>query len=279
MSTQEHKKAPVLPGENPTVEERRINTAYLGQTYALTRSTPNYMPNSERQLNDWLRQYISTAQANRMNFPTVFNTGVPYSVFALAAIMDRIDEAHKSLDILPGTLRAVTAFKNILYFNRATGPLAAPRPETGWIPPTDAVHTGIVSMIAAQVELLRRQPGFNEVLARQFGILPTPAPHPDLATVDPEATARFDGGEVILNFRSPRRIRGVDVVQILCDRGNGHIELVGTTTHTRFVDAHELPPAGQRATWWYYICYLSPSGTRLGIQSDVSVTVQGSVGL
>ena len=274
----QHKEAPVLPGENPTIEEHRINTDYLGTAYALSRATPRYMPSVEKELINWIDQYISTANANRMAFPDVFNKGVPYSVFALVAMRERLDEAYRSLDVLPGTQRAVTAFKNIVLFNRDHGRVAPPLPEAGWIPPTAAVNTGLVASIAAQVALLRTQPGFNEVLARQFGILPTPAPSVDPATLDPAATARFTGGVVELAFRSPRGIRGVEMAEIRCDRGDGHVHLVGTTTHARFTDHHDLPAANVRTTWTYWVCFVDRDGTPVGQQSVCDVTVQGRVG-
>ena len=144
------------------------------------------------------------------------------------------------------------------------------------VPPTEAVQTGLVATIVAQVELLRRQSNFNEVVARQFGILPTVSSAPDPATLDPQSTARFTGGEVVVSFRSPRGLRDVDVAEIRCDRGDGHVHLLGTTTYAHFTDHHEIP---QRPTVWrYFVCYLSrATGNPIGLQSECHVTVQGRV--
>ena len=113
-------------------------------------------------------------------------------------------------------------------------------------------------------------------MARQFGILPTRSSSPDPATLDPQASARFTGGEVIVTFRSPGGLRDVDVAEIRCDRGDGHVHLLGTTTFARFVDHHDIPQPP--TVWRYFVCYLSRAmGNPIGLQSECYVTVQGRV--
>jgi hypothetical protein len=173
MKDTAHKKAPALAGENPTVEEHRTNADYLGNAYALSRPRTNYLPSTERELVNWIDQYISTANVNRQTFPEVFNSAFPYSAPQLVVMRERLAEAFRSLDVLPGIQRGVTAFKNIILFNRDHGGVQPPRSEVGMVPPTEATSTGMIAAIVAQVNMLRQQPGFNEVVARQFGILPT----------------------------------------------------------------------------------------------------------
>jgi len=279
-----HKKDPALPGENPTVPEgRRITADYLGSAFTLIHShrLPNYMPRgNERLLLNWIAQYLSAATTHATTFPNVFNSTGIYSVHRTRALFDRIVEAFTSLDKLPGIQRGVTAWKNILLFNRDHfTSVTPPRAEAGMLPaPEAASHTGIVDMIDAQVQLLRQQQGFNEALARQFGVLPTPAPSkPDPATLDPNASAQFTGGAVVITFRAPSGLRGVEVAEIRCDRNDGTgVQLVGTTTRARFTDHHDIPEG--RATWTYYVCYLDAAGTYVGQQSVTDVTVQGRVG-
>jgi len=274
MAHSTNKKEPSLPGENPTVDVH--NAALMGNVYALSRTTPNYMPSTERELINWIDQYISTMNANRTTFPNVFSgTGV-FSGFALVQMRERLAEALASLDKLPGIQRGVTAFKNIILFNRSHDRVPPPRTEVGMVPPTEATMTGMVAMITAQVNLLRQQDGFNEVLARQFGILPTASSSPDPATLDPQASARFTGGEVIVSFRSPGGLRDVDVAEVRCDRGDGRVQLLGTTTYARFTDHHAIPQPP--TVWRYFVCYLSrATGNPVGVQSECHVTVQGRV--
>ena len=283
MSETTQKKDPALPGENPTVPEgRRITADYLGSAFTLIHShrLPPYMPRgNERLLLNWLSQYLSAATTHATTFPNVFNGAGIYSVHRTRTLFERIVEAFTSLDKLPGISRGVTAWKNILLFNRDhLTSVLPPRAETGMLPaPEAAPHTGIVGMIDAQVQLLRQQPGFNEALARQFGVLPTPSPStPDPSTLDPQASAQFTGGAVVITFRAPRGLRGVEVAEIRCDRNDGTgVHLVGTTTRARFVDHPDILEG--RATFTYYVCYLDEAGVFVGQQSVADVTVQGRV--
>jgi len=274
--SKEPKQEPSIVGENPTVGEHSANVSLMGTSYVLHKFNVSFIPRSEREMLFWLAQYVNTARTYRLDFPAVFNASdYRFSFHVLEALFQRVQEAFASLDTLPGVLRAVTAWKNILLYNRSHDPVPAPRPERDMLPPTDAARTGLLSIIVEQVRLLRQQPNFNEAIGRQFGIIPTPAPAPDPATLNPNASARFTGGLVELSFRSPNGIRGVEFAEIRCDRGDGHVHLVGMTTHARFTDHHDLPAAGARANWVYHLCYVDRSGNFVGQESIVDVTVQG----
>ena len=100
MSKSSHRNEPALPGENPTVES--LNASLLGNVYALNRGRPNYMPSgSERELINWIDNYISTANANRTTFPNVFSGTFPFSGHALVVMRERLGEALTAIDVLP----------------------------------------------------------------------------------------------------------------------------------------------------------------------------------
>ena len=87
---------------------------------------------------------------------------------------------------------------------------------------------------------------------------------------------RLAGTGVVLSFRAPRGVPGADMVQILCNRGEGAgVEFVATTSHATFTDHHPLPSAGQRAMYVYYLSFLDRSFSAVGMQSECSATVQG----
>jgi len=144
------------------------------------------------------------------------------------------------------------------------------------LPSAAASLTGIVVAVTAQVELLRVQPNYNAAVGLQFGIVPSPAHSPDLASLDSAPEGHFTGGSVELRFRSPAETAGVDMAEILCDRGNGKIERVGNATHARFTDHHPLPPDDVRATWVYYVSFLDRERRHVGRQGSCVVSVVGS---
>jgi len=275
MSKSTHKQEPALPGENPT-QDHRINIEFLGQAYVLNHHRPSYMPGTEPELINWIRQYTSTAHAKKPDFPPVFggNSQSTFSVTALEGLLSRIDNATGSLGVIPGVQRGVTAYKNILLYNRDNGPVTAPRAEPNMVPPETAPSnfSGLVGIIEQQVALLIQQPGYNQAIGRQFGIIPTEGPVVAPQDYDPNASGVFRGGAVVISARPPRRFRDATVLEIRCDRGNGQVEFVGLTSNGTFTDHHELP---ERPTVWiYHVGYLDRGGVGVGIQSRVEVAVQ-----
>ena len=266
------KKAPALPGENPT-QNFRVNVNLLGTAYVLNRNTPSYMPNTERELLNWAAQYASTARALRLTFPEVFNAGDIYNVSVVEDLLARISDSLVSLGIVPGIIRGLTAYKNVLIYNRDHGSVPPPPAENARIPNLNSKHSGLVGIIDAQVRLLRGQPNFNESFARQLGILPTEGPTVDPATYDPQARGQFMGGAVLITARSPQGLRGVSLLEIRVDRNDGNgIVPAGATASSRFTDHHDLPA---RATHWiYYVGYLDRMGLPVGIQNTCDVVVQ-----
>jgi len=283
MSEKHTKQDPGIPGETHTVDEHTLRL--LGLATSITRPRAVWLPTSERELIPFAATFIAAGQAYRMTFPAVFNAPVPFSIIGLAAMYDRLMEAIAAQERLISAQRATTGFKNGVLFGVGEGgptmggypPLAAPRSVTGgFVPPTDAVHTGIVPCMIAMADLLVTQPGYEpDTIGRRFGIVPTPAPSEDPATLNPNATARFTGGEVVLNFRSPRGIHGVVFAEVRCDRGDGHIHPVGMTVTGRFTDHHELPANAARANWTYYVRYVDTAGRTVGNESVTDVTVWG----
>ena len=283
MSEKHIKKDPVIPGENATVDEHTL--VLDGISYRLRRPTAVWLPTTEKLLRPFIDQFISSGMAYRSTFPAVFaQLHAPYNINELQAARDNLNATYASQERLVGTQRAVTGFKNLQLWNSDFAAVPAPKQEAGLLPPNDARVTGIVHIILAMADLLVQQPGYEAAtIGRQFGIVPTPGSggggSVDIATLSPGCSARFDGNSVRLSFRSPRGISGIEMVQILCDRGDGSgkIEFVATTTHASFTDHHDLPPAGQRATYVFYTCFLDRSFQPIGQQSECDVVVSGRV--
>ena len=272
--TTPHKHDPALPGQDPSIDSHRLEVHYLGAVYVTSHHVPNYMPRPLHLLIPWIDSFILSMNANRMEFPSVFNVQFPYSATTLVQMRASLAAGNTSRESLPGLQRFVTQWFNIILFGRPERvTLAPPRPETGMLPTEAATAIGIVGVIQLMVEQLRRQPNFNEALARQFGLLPETAPPVDPATLSPEpVTATFTGGVVQLRFRSAHNTTGVEMSEILCDRGDGVLRRVATTTHSRFTDFHELP--AERTVWRYVIGFLDRQGLPVGVQSSAEVIVQ-----
>jgi len=288
MTDKHIKQAPSIPGENPTVDEHTLKLHGLATKINRPRSL--WLSRNEREAAIQAATFIAAGQAYRMQFPAVFNVGMPFSITALATMFDRYQEGIAAQERLVSAQRATTGFKNGVFWGTGDGgataagypSLAAPRPaQGGFVPPTDAAHTGVVPCMLAMADLLVKQPGYEpDTIGRRFGIVPTPGSggSVDPATLSPGGTARWTGSDVVLSFRSPSGIHGVEMVQILADRGSGSgVEFVASTTHATFTDHHPLPPAGERATYVYYLCFLDRAFNTVGIQSECSVVVQGRV--
>jgi len=293
MSENHHKKDPSIPGETPTVDEHTL--ALHGLSTRINKPTAPWLSRNEREAAIQAQTFIAAGQTYRMQFPNVFNaSGMPFNIIRVQTMFDRYQEAIQAQERLVSASKATTGYKNGVFWGTGTGgtttagypPLAAPRQQAGFmVPPTDAEFTGIARAIIAMAELLVKQPGYEpETIGRRFGIVPTPGSGGgavDPSTLSPEGSARFTGSDVVLTYRAPSRIKGVEMVQILCDRGQGSggagVEFVASVTHATFTDHHPLPPAGQRETWVYYLCFLDRQFNTVGIQSECDVTVQGRV--
>jgi len=263
----------------PVLTEEHIEAiSHLGAAYSLlsANARPAWLPRNEKAFMAFCATYVSSARAFRLEYPAVFNSSdFRFSFHVLEALFQRVQEAVAAIAIMRDILAALVAYKNILVGNREHGAIPLPRSETGMLPTVAPLHSGLAALIIGQVALLRQQAGVNEAVLKQFGVVAPAQSHPDLATVNPNATASFNGGSVTLAFRSPAGIRGVEFAEIRCDRGDGHAHLVATTRHARFTDFHDLPPAGARATWVFHVCYVDRNGNFVGQESVVDVVVQG----
>ena len=290
MSDKHTKESPVIPGENETVDAHTLRLH--GLSSKVNRPRAFWLARTEKEVAVQVATFISAGNAYRLQFPAVFNSPVPFNLQALSTMFDRYQESVAAQERLVSAQRATTGFKNAVFWGMGDGGntmagypgLAAPRAVSGgFVPPTDAVHTGIVPCMIAMADLLVTQPGYEaETIGRRFGIVPTASgggSGEDPATLSPGGTARWTGSDVVLTFRAPRGVaHGVEMVQILCDRGSGAgAEFVASTTHASFTDHHPLPPAGQRATYVYYLCFLDKAFQVVGMQSECSVVVQGRV--
>ena len=283
-------KSPSIAGETPTVDEHTLKLHGLASR--VNKPTAFWLSRNEREAAIQAATFIAAAHSYATTFPAVFRATMPFNVQALAAMFDRYQEGIAAQERLVSAQRATTGFKNGVFWGTGDGgstpagypSLAAPRTAVGgFVPPTDAMHTGVVPCMLAMADLLVKQPGYEpDTIGRRFGIVPTASSGggaPDPSTLSPGGEARFTGSDVVISFtRAPSGIRGVEMVQILCDRGSGAgVEFVATTTHASFTDHHPLPPAGVRATYVYYLCYLDRAFNTVGIQSECDVTVQGRV--
>jgi len=280
-----HHSDPTLsPGADPSIHaasvEHRAALERLAASVAHNPPRAPYLPTTEHGRRLWISSFLSVANASRLTFPTVFNASDwRFNLRTLEAIWAVYLEYIAALEAVTPLQRFLTMSKNaLLNASPEAVQLPPPRPMPAIYPKTTALHVGIVGVIIGMVDALRSLPNFTEADARAFGVLPQSAPHPDPATLDPEASARFTGTVVELTFRSPRSIRGVDLVQVLCDRGDGTgVHSVGTTSRSRFTDHCELPAPNVRAAWTYFCCFLDPSGNPVGQQSVCDVTVVGRV--
>jgi len=270
-----HKKDPSL-GDDPSVspaEEHRLSVDFNGAHYVTSRHTPAWMPRPLHLLAPWLDAFIATMNSTRTVFPEVFSGQFPYSAHLLTQARDAYASGAASRESLAGLQRFVTMWMNIVMFGRPERVLLdPPRAEAGMLPPAAAPAIGIVGVVTLMGEALARHPAWNEAYARQFGMLPSAGPSPDPETLDPGVSARLTGEGVVLSFRSPTNTPGVNMASIRCDRGDGHLHPVGTTTHARFTDHHDLP--AERAVWRYVVEFITHAGTPVGQQSSCEIIVQ-----
>jgi len=268
-----HEHAPALD-ENPT-EEFAMSANLLGTAYALNQSRPSFVPTTWAEFRNWMDNYVKIAVANAQQFQPVFFAQGIFSAHRMQQAWEALLGVVAARENAAAASRSNTAVFNILLFNTSHDAFTPPRAITPTMPPNTAIPlSGLMGVIGKQVALLRQQPNFTEAYARLFGVLPTQSSAPDPSTLDPALTARFTGGEVILNFRSPRSLSNVDLAEIKCDRNDGTgEETIGSTVRARYTDHHDLPEG--RAVWSYAVCYRSPSGAYIGRRSVADVTIEG----
>jgi len=283
MSKSEHRIDPTLsPGADPSIHatsvEHRAALERLAAT-VLRRATPAFMPGPEHLLRQWVSSFLSVAAAARLTYPTVLNSSTDwrFNLHTVNNLWAVYLEYVAALEVVTPFQRFLTQTKNsILFAAPERIELPPPRNVPELYPKSTAAHVGVVGLIAGMAEALLALPNFTEAEARKFGFLPQPEAPVDPATLDPNATARFTGGEVIISLRSPRSIRGVDFAEIRCDRMDGAgIQPVGMTVSGRFIDHHDTPPAAGRANWVYYVRFVDSGGRTVGRESVTDVTVQG----
>jgi len=245
---------------------------------SISKSLPAYVPSTLPLLLNWIDSFLGAARGATAEFPAVFNASGIYNVHRATALRQLIADCTASLEGITTYQRGVTALRQRLLYRREMDAIAnVPRPDPAMILPaaTTSPISGLAHIVVAMAEMLKKQPNYKEdVHGRQFGLLPQGAPPVDPATLDPQVSGRFTGGEVVLTFRSPRDLRGVDVAEIKCDRNDGTGEqFIGSTVRARFTDHHDLP-AG-RAVWSYAVCYKNASGVYVGRRSLVDVVIEG----
>jgi len=250
------------------------NPVYLGTPHVLSKNIPAYMPGNIDALVPWIDNYLARAMTLSTKYPSILGGTSRFPINTLNTTWNNVNAAIANVNLLVDWTRSWRAYRNILLFSRensVTPPLAAPPAQTlRGIAQFPAI-IGVVSAIDWQVRMLRKDPAFNQTEADLLGIVPS-APHtPDPATLDPQVTARLIGGGVELRFRSPGHIRGVKVVEIWCQHGEGARHFVAATTRGSFLDTHEMPAT--RTTWTYYVWYANENGLRLGVESEASIIV------
>ena len=282
MSKSEHLSDPTLsPGADPSIHATSVEHRATLERLAASvtrRTTPPYMPTTEHLLRQWVSSFLSVAAANRTVYPTVLNASDwRFNLHTVQNLWNVYLEYVAALEVVTPFQRFLTMTKNsLLYAAPERVEIPPPRNVPELYPKLTAQHVGVVGIIAGMAEALLALPNFTEADARKFGLLPQAAPPVDPASLDPDVTARFTGGAVVLSFRSPRAIRGVDFAEVRCDRGDGTgIQPVGMTISGRFTDHHDLPAAAGRANWVYYVRFVDSGGRTVGRESVADVTVQG----
>jgi len=280
-----HKHEPSLPGDDPSVAHGShiMDFEAHAEMLSLSRSLPAWFPNGFEARLRFIDSFLGAAKGAIAEFPTVFNASGIYNVHRALASRQFIADCTASLEGITTYQRGITGLRNRMMYRREMDTIQnIPRADPAMvIPPgtSPLPFSGLCHIVVAMAEMLMKQPNYKpDVHGRQFGLLPQAAPPVNPDTLSPGGSARVSGSNVVLSFRSPRGVPGAEMVQILCDRGAGAgPEFVATTTHASFTDHHPLPPAGERATYVYYLCFLSRSFELVGLQSEFAVTVQGRV--
>jgi len=247
---------------------------FMGKVYALTTNIPDYMPKNEADLMVWAKAYIDNTAAYIIQFPTVFSNTAPFPHNILLPLWTRINNARNYIQALADILRSWRTL-NRIYLHASEHKLTT---ELG-IPPappasggTVSLWAGLIGIIDAQVRMLRVQPNFNQAIAELFGIVPKKPGSSSADSFELNLRGKFTGAFVRLTFRSAANIKEAVGVRILCDRGNGHFEIVSPlTTSGHFEDWHPLPA---RACAWLYIAELvGANNAPIGLQSTCEVLV------
>jgi len=273
--TAHHPHAPALQGDDPSIAG--IDLFAMAEAQAISRSLPNYVPSTLPLQLNWLDTFIGAALGSVTLFPAVFNSTGIFNIHRLRTARDVYSAVTTSREALVSHQRAMTAMALRLLYRREMDAIAAfPRPDPAMVVPsaTTSPVSGMLHIAVAMAEKMKTEPNYKEdVHGRQFGLLPQAAPSPDPATLDPQPSAAFTGGAVVLTLRSPQRVPGVTMAEIYVDRNDGlGTHKIATTIHARFTDHHDLPAA--RTLWAYYVNYIDRDNIPVGVQSTATVVVQ-----
>jgi len=253
----------------------RYRPEYLGRPYVLSTNIPNYMPRSEADLMDWIRNYLDVAKTYVDTFPDIFGPEAPFprqdvGNFRAGLVTARV--AAREAEELARAWRAFTRIGLFATEHKQAPPLTAPEITVNLTTVYSWSLTGIVGIIDQQVRALRVHANFNQSIAEHLGIIPRPPTTPDSATANPNPRGRVDGVRVFLNFRSPAPIPGAVAVEIRVDRGDGVLHHLTTTGGSSFIDVHVMP--ANPTAWTYLFNYVDNRGEILGVTGSVTVIVQ-----
>ena len=266
-------KPVVAATELPETPHERFRPEFLGEIWVLSSSVPNYMPNNEADLVEWIKIYLRQAAEMVYVFPPVFGASAKYPVTKLQIEFNNLITARTAANLAADYARGLQTFARIVLRARDHA-VAVPVPTyVPTVAPNKATMAGLVGMIDFQVRLLRETDGFTQATAEQLGIIPRAPGNVDLDTVTPGLCARNRGGRVNLSFRGPAGIRGVKFVCVQVDRGDGHWHDLVTIASGSFSDVHMQPD--RPSTWIYRTYFIDEVGVRVGLISEAGVIVGG----
>ena len=152
-----------------------------------------------------------------------------------------------------------------------TPPPLPPADAAASLPAVVAVNPGALNRLFDLVQVMKKAPNYNDTLATDLGTLGSELTLPDLATLQPEFTAKLTGTQVFIDWGWGGNGAHLDMLQLQVDRGTGWADLAYDTT-PGYTDTHPLPAV---LTKWKYRAIYRVGDAQVGLWS---ATVEIAVG-
>ncbi len=178
--------------------------------------------------------------------------------------------AHKNIQ---QTAQQWTAWKDIARDGGTADDAGAPDAPAlpAAVPPVDP---GIESRFRALVRRLKASPAYNVSIGEALGIEGTQPSGPDMATIQPDISARISGTEVQVKWGWGGQRESLNMCELQVDRGDGKgFVLLAFDTTPNYNDSTPFPIAPAK---WTYRAIYHAGDQRVGQWSKpVSVAVGG----
>ncbi len=130
---------------------------------------------------------------------------------------------------------------------------------------TVAVKPGALERIFALVADIKVSDGYTEVIGKDLGIVGAEQGAPDMATLQPELTAKIAGNIVEIGWSWQGHSAFLDMLEIQVDRGQGWTHLASDTTP----GYNDTAPFPATLTRWKYRAIFRVDDAQVGIWSQV----------